>query len=423
MREVRVAIIGTGTISHRHMMIYENIRQHSAEIGFTAKVVAAAEINEARRKAWGERYHVSEEDLYTDFREMLKRDDIDTVDVCVHNNLHVPIAIEVMKRGYDCYLEKPPAASYHDAKLAVDAAKALNRKLHVQISSLMRYQTKAAREMVLRGDLGNVYYVNLENVDHRNRTGYDPFFGMIKPPFTPDYYTRSMAGHGKSIDIGVYLISQILFILGLPKLKSVSGFSCTGLPTDPAMIERDEGFGVEDIADGFARFENGLGFHFLSASAANTKCYTMSYILGSKGGLEITATDVYGGRFARRPGEMFPEGNPELTFRGDIGGKDVSVCLNCNDNEILELRKDPKAYIYNDNQVMWLAYYLGILDDSTRYNTPEIALSMLEFTDGIFLSNELGRTVTRDEIISMSPQLFIPEQEIGGELVKYDVEF
>ena len=72
---------------------------------------------------------------------------------------------------------------------------------------------------------------------------------------------------------------------------------------------------------------------------------------------------------------------------------------------------------------MWLAYKLGILNDETRYNTPEIAAQQLLITDGIFLSEKLGREVTVDEIKELSPALYMTEQEIGSELVKFDVSF
>ena len=154
MREVRVGIIGAGMISHRHMLIYSNIERHAAQLGFKAKVVACAEINPDRLKKWGEQYGFEEKDLYTDFRKMLERDDIDVIDVCVHNNLHTPISIAAMKAGFDVYCEKPAAASYHDAKLMIDCAEKLGRKFHVQISSLMTPQTRVARDMIARGDLG-----------------------------------------------------------------------------------------------------------------------------------------------------------------------------------------------------------------------------------------------------------------------------
>jgi hypothetical protein len=210
----------------------------------------------------------------------------------------------------------------------------------------------------------------------------------------------------------------------MPKLQSVTGFATRGVEIDQRLVTHPDGYGVEDISDGFAKFENGLGFHFLAASAANYKDYAMTYVLGSKGGLEILYADTVGGKFAR-PGMGGPEwgGEPELKFHGEHKGRFISIDLNCDENGVTESRLDPKMMLYNDNQIMWLAYKLGILDDTTRYNTPDIALQQLLFTDGIYLSQELGRSVTADEIIAMSPTLYVPEQQIGSKLVKFDVEF
>lgn len=421
MKEVRVGIIGGGMISHRHMMIYSTIQRRAAELGFTAKVVACCEIDPQRLKQWGEMYGLPEKDLYTDYREMLKRDDLDTIDVCVHNNLHTPIAIEVMKAGFDCYCEKPEAASYHDAKLMMDCAKKLGRKFHVQMSSIMTPQSRTGRDLIAKGQLGTPYYVNLEQCCMRRRPGYDP--GLRE--FTTDFYTKAMAGHGPSIDLGIYVIGQILFMLGMPELESVSGFARQAMELEPKLVTNPHGFGVEDICDGFAKFKNGLGFHFLSTSANNAKEYSMTYILGSKGGLEVTDTDMAGGKFARPEGvtrPMFGE-EPNLRYFGNWNGRDVSMDLRCDENGNLEELTNPEILLYNDNQAMWLAYKLGILDETTRYNTPEIAAQQLLFTDGIFLSQQLGRSVTAEEIKAMSPSLFLREQQIGSELVKFDVNF
>ena len=116
---------------------------------------------------------------------------------------------------------------------------------------------------------------------------------------------------------------------------------------------------------------------------------------------------------------------PNAKYYGNMGkgDGDIRIDFDCDSYQDIEQRLDPKIQLYNDNQCMWLAYKLGILDDSTRYNTPEIAMQQLLFTDGIFLSEELGRSVTADEIIGMSPELYIKEQEIGGKLHKFDIEF
>ncbi len=420
MKEVRVAIIGTGMISHRHMVIYENIRRRSAELGFTAKVVACAEIDDVKRRQWAGRYGLDEKDTYKNYRDMLKRSDIDTVDVCVHNNLHTPIAIEVMKAGFDCYCEKPEAASYADARLMIDCAKKLGRKFHVQVSSVMTPQTRVARSMVENGTLGGVYYVNLETLTQRRRPGYD----AAAYGFTTDFYSQKAAGHGPSVDGGVYFIGQILHILGLPKLQSVNGFAKTAMPIDRRLLRNGAEFGVEDICQGLAKFENGTAFHFLTASACNYRDYTMTYLLGPKGGLEILAQDTGGGKMARPGGRGRSwNGEPELRFFGEHSGRDVSIDLRCDANGLVEEITDPTSLYYNDNQSMWLAYKLGILTDETRYNTPEIAAQQLLFTDGIFLSEELHRSVTAEEIEAMSPSLYMREQDIGTEVLHFDTQF
>lgn len=419
IQTVRVGIIGGGMISHRHMQIYKNINERAQLLGFRAEVAAIAEIIPERLKEWGEKYGMKEADMYLDYHEMLKRDDIDTIDVCVHNNLHVPVSIEVMKAGFDCYCEKPAAVTWADAKLMVDASKKLNRKFHVQVSALMTPQTRVAKEYIKSGKLGTPYFVNLEQCTSRRRPGYD------LPEFTSDFLSRKIAGHGPSIDLGIYVIGQILHLFDCPKVQSVNGFAGHFVDYDPKLVTTPDGYDVEDTIDGFVKFETGLGFHFLSTSANNYKDYAMTYILGSKGGLEVKDTDTVGGKFSRsnpnRP-PMFG-GEPELRFFGSLDGRDVGIDLECDRNGTMEARRDPGKMLYNDNQCMWLAYKLGILDDSTRYNTPEIALNQLIITDGFFLSSELGRSVTYEEIVNNSPSTYMREQEINGKLYRFDTEF
>ena len=419
MQTVRVGIIGGGMISHRHMQIYKNINDRAQLLGFRAEVVAVAEIIPERLKAWGEQYGFEEKDLYADYHEMLKRDDIDTIDVCVHNNLHVPVAIEVMKAGFDCYCEKPAAVTYADAKLMVDAAKKLGRKFHVQISSLMSPQTRLAKQYIKEGKLGTPYLVNLEQCTSRRRPGYD------LPEFTEDFLSKRIAGHGPSIDLGIHVIGQILHLFDCPKVQSVNGFTGHFVDYDKNIIKSPDGYGVEDTIDGFVKFETGLGFHFLSTSANNYKDYSMTYILGSKGGLEVLNTDTVGGKFERvnPDAPTAPGTEPELRFFGNVDGRDVGIDLNCDKNGVMEARRNPQMMLYNDNQCMWLAYKLGILNEETRYNTPEIALNQLIITDGFFLSTEFGRSVTREEIIANSPSAYLREQEIAGKLHRFDTAF
>ena len=169
-----------------------------------------------------------------------------------------------------------------------------------------------------------------------------------------------------------------------------------------------------------------MTFNVLGASAGNYRRYNQTYILGSKGGLEITGTDTGGGKFAvaaNAGAALLDDRVPDLTFFGDQDGRNVTVSLKCAENGNLEELADPSMLLYNDNQVMWLAYKLGILNDETRYNTPEIAKNMLLLTDGLFLSSELGREVTVDEIKAMSQSMAIIDQETPFGIIHYDMDF
>ena len=413
MEKVRVGIIGCGMIAHRHMTIYTHIPN--------AEVVAVSEIKADRLKAFAEQYGIPEENCYQDFREMLKRDDLDTIDVCVHNNLHAPVSIAAMKAGFDVYCEKPIAATSADAQMMIDCAKKLGRKFHVQISSLMNAQTRVARDMIANGELGDVYFANLTMLSSRRRPGYD------LPQFTTDFYTKELAGHGPTIDLGVYLISQLIFVLGMPELQSVSGFATRGLEYDDRLITNPYGFGVEDFGVCLAKFKNGVNLQIQASSAANINDQMKTYILGSKGGLEIIGADTTGGPFARAANAdaaALVMGNPALKFYGNgMGGEVFGVDLNVWDRGLKEARVNPEISLYDDNQVHWIAYKTGVLTDETRYNTPEIAKNMLMITDGLFLSSELKREVTAEEIKAMVKPMALTEQETPFGTIHYDLSF
>ena len=83
MEPIRIGIIGVGQIGKHHLDAYERLRQ--------AEVVAVADINATELQSVADRYGVPH--MYTNFRELLARDDITAVDVCLHNNYHAQVSI------------------------------------------------------------------------------------------------------------------------------------------------------------------------------------------------------------------------------------------------------------------------------------------------------------------------------------------
>ncbi len=90
---VSIGIIGVGQIGKHHVEAYRNIPG--------ARIVAIADINEQEARRVAETVGVTH--VFRDFRQLLAMDEVDAVDVCLHNNLHAPVAIAAMEAGKHVY--------------------------------------------------------------------------------------------------------------------------------------------------------------------------------------------------------------------------------------------------------------------------------------------------------------------------------
>ncbi|MBO5998410.1 MAG: Gfo/Idh/MocA family oxidoreductase [Lachnospiraceae bacterium] len=421
MKETRIALIGTGMISHRHMTVIQNLQKQ----GYPVKVVAAAEIDPAKLKAFGEQYGLDEKDLYADFREMLKRDDIDEVEVCVHNNLHTSVATAVMQAGYPCYCEKPMAASYADAKIMYDTAKKTGQKLAVQISSIYNPQTRIAKKMIEEGKLGKVYHARSVGHRRQGRPGYD------MPMFSHSFIDPKVGVHGPLFDLGIYHLAQMLYILGMPELESVYGFQSCDYWTDEAidkLVGREAP--VEDLGVGLARFKGGLSMDIYEDWAIHMDEIGTSFVAGKNGGLKLIDVDTTGGPLTVPEGGKIVGGGdlqlPRLEWFGiDENGIMFDNKLDCAIGDITgqqELLMHPEIAMYNDNQLQWYSYLSGDLTDETRVDSPYIAMQTAFLSEGVVISNELGRSVSADEIKAMAKSIALREQETPFGVIKYDFD-
>jgi predicted dehydrogenase len=118
-------------------------------------LAAAADLNAERLAAFGARRGLRA--LYTDFEEMLRREDLDLVSVCVPTRLHTAVALAVAAhpvRGI--FLEKPIAGSLRDADAVIAALRA--RGIRAAVNHTRTYDPTygAIRERIARGDLGAI---------------------------------------------------------------------------------------------------------------------------------------------------------------------------------------------------------------------------------------------------------------------------
>ncbi len=109
------------------------------------------------------------------FRELLKRDDIDAVDVCLHNNFHAPITIAALRAGKHVYCEKPMAGAYADALAMAEAARETGKMLNIQLTTLFAKEARAAKRLIDDGQLGQLYHARSVGFRRRGRPFVDGY--------------------------------------------------------------------------------------------------------------------------------------------------------------------------------------------------------------------------------------------------------
>ena len=68
-------------------------------------MVAIVDVNEPHARSVAARYSIPAS--YADFHDLLTRPDIQAVDVCLHNNLQMPVILATLQAGKHVYCEKP----------------------------------------------------------------------------------------------------------------------------------------------------------------------------------------------------------------------------------------------------------------------------------------------------------------------------
>ena len=145
MKKFKVAVIGCGKISERHIDAVVALE--------TTELVAVCDIKAERANATAEKYSVK---AYTDYKELLKNEELDAVHICLPHYLHTVVANDAFEYGVNVLSEKPMSIKYEDAQVAVENAK--QKGLFYGVIFQCRYNTPSAlvKKRILDGKLGKV---------------------------------------------------------------------------------------------------------------------------------------------------------------------------------------------------------------------------------------------------------------------------
>jgi predicted dehydrogenase len=132
-----------------------------------SRIVAISEVYKAKAQLALERIKTnyeknpqlgtySEVPVYTDFRELLARKDIDAVVIATPDHWHAAMAVRAAEAGKDIYCEKPLALTVKEGRAMVNAARKYNRVF--QTGSMQRSwpEFRQAAELIRNGYIGEV---------------------------------------------------------------------------------------------------------------------------------------------------------------------------------------------------------------------------------------------------------------------------
>ncbi len=280
-KKVRVGFIGAGGIARYYMNLFSKMDD--------VELVAAADISDAALKAVGEQNKIPH--VFKDYKDLIKRRDVDAVAVCTPNYAHMQPTIDALNAGKHVIVEKPMAMSAEEAAKMVAAGKKSKKVLVIGF----QYRYTAAAQMIKRsideGQFGKILYARCQALRRRGI----PNWGV--------FTRKDLQGGGPMIDIGVHIIEVAHYLMGSPKPVSAFGSTYTYIGDKREKATKVacgwpnwdyKNYTVEDLAVGLVKFDNGATLSVEASFAAHIEKDVFSFaIMGEKGGAQFEPPMIF----------------------------------------------------------------------------------------------------------------------------------
>jgi predicted dehydrogenase len=238
--------------------------------------------------------------------------------------------------------------------------------LSIQLQTLFSLETRAARALLDAGALGKLYHARSTGYRRRGRPYVDGYGSQF-------FVQKEHASGGALYDMGVYHIARMLYLLDNPEVLTITGkvYQETEMDRRRQVIS---GYNVEELGTGYVRLAHNVTLDIIEAWAIHLDQFEGSAVVGAEGGIRL------------EPFGYFRNMADDLALSGTFDLKNF-------DYRRHQLHDNPDAY--DSPQQHWVAVLQGRVD---LLPTADLALNTMLISEGIFLSDKLGREVTTDEV-------------------------
>jgi predicted dehydrogenase len=173
--------------------------------------------------------------------DALLRMGLDGIVIATPSARHAEQSIRALQAGAAVFCQKPLGRTAAEVRRVVDAARAADRLLAVDLTYRFTEGMRAIRERIARGELGKVYAVDL-------------VFHNAYGPDKPWFYDPALSGGGCVMDLGVHLVDLALWTLDFPGVENVTSRLFAGGEALDANAGRCEDYATArmDLAGGTA---------------------------------------------------------------------------------------------------------------------------------------------------------------------------
>ena len=247
-KNLNIGMIGYGFMGRAHSNAWRKVTNFF-DVPYRPVLKAACARDEAKVKAFADKWGY--ETTETDWRKLVERRDIDAIDICVPNDLHLDIAVAAAKAGKMILCEKPLARNTAEgAKMvkAVEKAGVLNT---VWYNYRRVPAVTLAKNLVDEGRLGKIFH-------YRANFLQDWTISPDLPQGGTGLWRLDVkaAGSGVTGDLLAHCIDTALWING--PIESVSAMTETFIKKRKhTLTGKVEKVGIDDACAFLARFRNG----------------------------------------------------------------------------------------------------------------------------------------------------------------------
>jgi len=292
----KVAIIGVGLIGEKRL---DSVISDNKE----AEIVALCDIDRGKIDSLAHKFGIK---AYSDWRDIIKRNDINVIVIATPNKFLKDISLAALDAGKHVLCEKPLGRNAAEAEEIFNKAKDKKKVLMTGFNHRYHPAIYKAKTLVENNKIGELYYLKC-TYGHGGRPGYEKEWRANK----------DLCGGGELLDQGVHVVDLFRWFLG----------------------EFDEVFGhidtfcwdmeVEDNA--FAMFETRKGqLAVMHSSWTQWKNKFAFEIFGEKGYLVIkglggsygTETLMIGKRRLLKTGQQIASAN-QLIYAGGVPEEEV----------------------------------------------------------------------------------------------------